>query len=172
MAIFSTTITPEQADLIRSCALFFVGSADPALHEGPLGEGPVNVSPKGGVTLHLLSDRRVAWLDTNGSGNETGRHAAAGGPVTVMVCSFDGDAAIVRLYGRARAVPLADSPLAALLVDEARELMSAPRQVIEVEVERTMTSCGYGVPIMSVVRERQRADRGKRFKPNTSPAPR
>jgi hypothetical protein len=165
MSSFFTAITPEQGALIRTCALFFVASADPRLADGPNGTGAVNVSPKGGVTLHMLSDTRVAYLDTNGSGNETARHAAAGGPVTVMVCSFDADAAIVRLYGHARVVPLADSALAPLLAAEARDLMSSPRQVIEIDVERTMTSCGYGVPVMQPVRERQRADRGRRFKP-------
>lgn len=167
MASFFPGITAEQADLIRSCALFFVASADPGLAAGPDGVGPVNVSPKGGVTLHMVSANRVAWLDTNGSGNETARHAAAGGPVTVMVCSFDTDAAIVRLYGRARAVPFAESALAQVLREEARELLSNPRQVIEVDVERTMTSCGWGVPLMTVDRERQRTDRGKRFKPRS-----
>ncbi len=158
-------ITPEQAELIRSCALFFVGSADPQLADGPEGVGPVNVSPKGGVTLHMLSEKRVAYLDTNGSGNETARHASAGGPVTVMVCSFSADAAIVRLYGHARVVPLAQSALVQQLAGEARHLMSSARQVVEIDVEHTMTSCGYGLPVMELVRERQRADRGRRFKP-------
>jgi hypothetical protein len=27
-----------------------------------------------------------------------------------------------------------------------------------------MTSCGYGVPVMSFVRERRRADRGRKYK--------
>src|ERR1051326_8407709 len=120
MSSFPTAITPEQAELIRTCALFFVASADPRLAEGPDGSGPVNVSPKGGVTLHMLSENRVAYLDTVGSGNETARHAAGGGPVTVMVCSFDADAAIVRLYGHARAVPFAEAALAAVLKGGAR----------------------------------------------------
>ena len=165
MSSFFPAITPEQAALIRACVLFFVASADPRLANGPDGTGPVNVSPKGGVTLHLLSENRVAYVDTNGSGNETARHATAGGPVTVMVCSFDADAAIVRLYGHARSVPFEQSALAQVLTREARHLMSSPRQVIEIDVERTMTSCGYGVPVMDVVRERQRADRGRAYKP-------
>ena len=166
MSSFYPAITPEQAELIRSCALFFLASADPQLADGPGGTGPVNVSPKGGVTLHMLSENRVAYLDTNGSGNETARHAAAGGPVTVMVCSFGTDAAVVRLYGHARMVPFEQSALAQVLADEARHLMSSPRQVIEIDVERTRTSCGYGVPVMAVERERQREDRGRRFKPS------
>ena len=86
--------------------------------------------------------------------------------MTVMVCSFDADdAAIVRLFGRARAMPLADSPLAQLLLERpARELKGPARQVIEVEIDSTMTSCGYGVPVMKVVRERRTADRGRRYK--------
>ena len=161
-----TSITPEQSELIRRCVVFFVASADPALGPGPAGQGPVNVSPKGGVTLHQLSPTRVAYLDVRGSGNEMARHAAAGGPVTVMVCSFEADdAAIVRLYGHARSVPWEQSELATVLKAEARHLMASPRQVIEVDVEHTQTSCGYGVPVLQWVRERQFEDRGRRYKP-------
>lgn len=166
MATFFDHITDEQADLIRRSPLFFVASAAPDGARGPGGEGPVNVSPKGGVTLHVLSPNRVAYLDVSGSGNETARHAAAGGAITVMVCSFEpDDAAIVRLYGRARAVPLGSSALAAAFEAEGRPRMSASRQVIEVDVERTMTSCGYGVPVMRFEGERRRDNRGRRYKP-------
>lgn len=165
MASFYPKLTTEQIALIESNVLFFVASADPHLADGPNGEGPVNVSPKGGVALHVISPERVAYLDVNGSGNETARHASQGGPVTLMVCSFEaGEAAIVRLYGYARAVPLERSTLAAKLEAESRSLMSKPRQVIEVDVERTMTSCGYGVPVMQPVRERGREERGRRYK--------
>ena len=168
MGSYFTSITPEQSELIRRCSLFFVATADPTLAAGPDGEGPVNLSPKGGVTLHQVSPHRVAFLDTRGSGNAVARHANAGGPVTVMVCSFEAeDAAIVRLYGHARAVPLEQSDLAEVLKAEARHLMSSPRQVIVVDVERTLTSCGYGVPVMQVVRERRFEDRGRRYKPTT-----
>ena len=82
-----------------------------------------------------------------------------------MACSFEErDAAIVRLYGRARAVPLEESDLAAELLTDTHPELARPRQVIEVTVERTQTSCGYGVPILSLVRERRRADRGGRYK--------
>jgi hypothetical protein len=165
MGAYHSSITEEQAELIRASRLFFVASADPALVPGPHGIGPVNVSPRGGVPLHIVSPRRVAFLDYPGSGNETARHAAAGGPVTVMVCSFEGEnAAIVRLYGRAKATPIRESPLAAVLL-EGRPAEDRPRQVIEVEIETTMTSCGYGVPVMEFVRERGAADRGRRYKP-------
>ena len=165
MAEFPTAITDEQADLIESSRVFFIASAAPDLSEGPSGEGAVNLSPKGAADLHVLDRNTVAYFDYRGSGNETARHAGAGGPVTVMVTSFDEDAAIVRLYGRAQAMPLDESRLA----DRAEALRSvdiptAERQVIEITVERTQTSCGYGVPLYEYRGERSREQRGRRYK--------
>ena len=166
MARSNTSITDEQADLIESSPLFFVATADPGMGSGPDDIGPVNLSPKGGVPLHILGPNRVAYLDYRGSGNETARHTVAGGPITVMVCSFEEEnAAIVRLYGTASATPLEQSPLASLVAGQpAAELKLTQRQVIEVEVDRTVTSCGYGVPVMSFVRERTVENRGRRYK--------
>ena len=62
MATFYPSITDEQASLIKKATVFFVATADPALSEGPDGEGPRNISPKGGVPLHILSPNRVAFL--------------------------------------------------------------------------------------------------------------
>jgi pyridoxamine 5'-phosphate oxidase-like protein len=171
MASYYPSITDEQAALIRNATMFFVASADPELASGPDGTGPVNVSPKGGVALHILDRNRVAYLDYRGSGNETARHCSAGGPITVMVCSFEeGDAAIVRLFGTARVSPLTDSPLAQLLrAHPAEELKGPARQVIEIQVEKTMTSCGYGVPVMQLVRQRRVVDRGRRYKQANAP---
>ena len=170
MATFYPSITDEQADLIRNATVFFVATADPRLARGPQNEGPVNVSPRGGVPLHILAPDRVAFLDYAGSGNETARHSLAGGPITIMVCSFNTeDAAIVRLYGRAKITPLSDSPLAELVLEQPAEEIKLPtRQVIEVEIENTMTSCGYGVPIMSFEQDRSIANRGRRYKESRS----
>jgi hypothetical protein len=83
-----------------------------------------------------------------------------------MVCSFEPDnACIVRLYGKARVTPIEESPVAELLLQSAAEEIKLPaRQVIEVDIESTATSCGYGVPVMSLVRERKVSDRGRRYK--------
>jgi hypothetical protein len=166
MATYHAAITDEQAELIRNAALFFVASADPHLSSGPNGIGPVNLSPKGGVPLHILNPHRVAFLDYTGSGNETARHALAGGPITVMICSFEAEnAAIVRLYGKAHVSPLADSPISDVLRNSAPQEAKGPaRQVIEIEVDKTITSCGYGVPVMTFVRNRRASDRGRRYK--------
>ena len=158
-------ITDEQADLIRNAKIFFVASADPSFSDGPNGEGPVNLSPKGAADLQVLDRNTIAYFDYAGSGNETARHTAAGGPITIMVTSFDEEAAIVRLYGNARSMPLEESKLA----EQAEALRSVDmptpeRQVIEIHVERTQTSCGYGVPMYEYQGERSRQQRGRRYK--------
>ena len=89
MATVHDRITAEQADLIREAPVFFVASVAPDLSAGPSGQGPVNLSPKGGSPLHVIDDHRVAYLDYTGSGNETARHTSAGGPITLMVMSMN-----------------------------------------------------------------------------------
>jgi hypothetical protein len=158
-------LTDNQVRLIESSHVFFVASTDPTFSTGPDGIGPLNVSPKGGLKLHILGDNRVAYLDFGGSGDETARHANAGGPVTLMVCSFENDeAAIVRLYGKANVLPVGESAIAEQLL---AEIEGAPlmrlRQVIEIYIERTQTSCGYGVPVMEFVRDRAKPDRGRGY---------
>ena len=158
-------ITDEQADLIRNAKVFFVASADPSMGDGPNGEGPVNLSPKGAADLQVVDQHTIAYFDYSCSGNETARHTAAGGPITVMVTSFDEDAAIVRLYGTAKSLPLEESVLA----DQAEalravEMPTPERQVIEISVDRTQTSCGYGVPLYEYKGDRSRDERGRRYK--------
>lgn len=170
MAKFYPSITDEQANLIKSAPLFFVASTGPDLSPGPDGEGAVNVSPKGGVPLHIIDRNHVAYLDYKGSGNETARHASLGGPITVMVSTFDENAAIVRLYGHAKVTPLDESPLADVLLESPAKGIALPqRQAIVISVEKTMTSCGYGVPIMEFVKDRTTAERGRDYKDGTPP---
>ena len=165
MANYYTHITDEQAEMIRNAPVFFVGTADFG-EESENRIDAVNVSPKGGVPLHMISPNHVAYLDYTGSGNETARHSETGSPVTVMVCAFEEEnAGIVRLYGRARSTPLDDSPLAEMLLEHPAYDIALPmRQVIDIEIEKTSTSCGYGVPVMSFERERTVGDRGRLYK--------
>jgi hypothetical protein len=147
-------ITPEQAALIETSPMFFVASASSDLSQGPEGQGPVNVSPRGGTPLHIIDDCRVAFLDYVGSGNETARHATSGGPVTIMVMSMDGEnAAVVRLYGRATAVPVAESELAA-------RLLAAPAESLELPVRHIVDR----VPVYEFKGQRVRAQRGRLYK--------
>jgi hypothetical protein len=163
-------ITDEQADLIRNSPVFFVASVAADLSKGPDGQGPVNLSPKGGTPLHVISPDRVAYLDYTGSGNETARHASAGGQITLMVISMGkDDAAIVRLYGHATVTPVEESPLADLLLSAVADDIELPlRQAVDIAVESTQTSCGYGVPVFEFVSQRVRSERGRRYKPKAA----
>jgi hypothetical protein len=166
MATYYSCITDEQAKLIQNAPIFFVATAAQTPKDTTEGVGPINISPKGGVPLHIIDSNRVAFLNYAGSGNETERHSAGGSPITVMLCSFEGeDAAIVRLYGKAKVTPIAESPLAEqMLASGAPELKLTPRHVVEIEVEKTSTSCGYGVPVMEFVRDRRTVDHGRKYK--------
>ncbi len=164
MAIIYDHITEAQSQMIRDSQVFFVASAAPDLSRGPAGQGPVNLSPKGGTPLHIIDSNRVAYLDYTGSGNQTACHA--GGPMTLMVMSMSQtDAAVVRLFGSATVTDIDASPLRDLVLSAiADEIALPPRQVIEVKVDGTETSCGYGVPIYEYVRQRTVSERGRTYK--------
>ena len=166
MATRYESITPKHSALIQSAPLFFIATAHPAVENGPLGEGAVNLSPKGDTRLVVIDPKTVAYLDFTGSGNQTALHIAAGSDVTVMVCSFEQqNAGIVRLFGSGRVLEIENYPRRDLLTgDSAGEIALPERQVIEISVDSTMTSCGYGVPVSEGFRPRTVSDRGRAYK--------
>ncbi len=128
--------------------LFFVGTA-------PEGDGHLNLSPKGYPgTFRVLGPRRVAYLDTVGSGIETIAHLNENGRIVIMFCAFAGPPRIVRLHGTGRAVQAGDPRFPELAGAFDRETVASAgiddvlRSVIEVDVARIADSCGYGVPLM------------------------
>jgi hypothetical protein len=131
---------------IAAQPLWFVATA-------PLSaDGLVNVSPRGHDSFSVLSPLTVAWVDLTGSGVETVAHLRENGRICVMFASFDKRPRIVRLHGRGT-VRLAGDPL----YDEVIALHPqhpSTRAVIVVDVDRVSDSCGYGVPVMDVVGER------------------
>ncbi|MFN8440041.1 MAG: pyridoxamine 5'-phosphate oxidase family protein [Caldilineaceae bacterium] len=165
MASYYKSITDEQLLLIEKSPLFFVATtAQPESHPNEL-VGPINVSPKGGVPLYIVDRNHVAYLDYAGSGNETAQHLKAGSPITVMICSFDENAAIVRLYGTGTVTAIEASPLGQqLLASDCKTTGQPLRQVIDVFVEKTATSCGYGVPIMEFGHHRRKEEHGRKYK--------
>ena len=161
MARTHDEIDAAMAEWIAAQPMFFVGSAPLAA------DGRVNVSPKGPIgTLRVLGPRKVAYLDYAGSGAETIAHLRENGRIVVMLCAFDGPPRIVRLHGTG-AVVQADEPEFDELVAEAdfaalTEVDEARRSVIVVDVERISSSCGYTVPLMEVVGEREHYDLRKK----------
>ena len=149
-------ITDELRAFIQAQPMFFVGSA-------PLqADGHVNLSPKGLDSLRVMGPHRVAYLDLTGSGNETSAHLAQNGRITLMFCAFDGPPRILRLYGRGATVLPGDGEWDAL-----RPLFPdhpGVRQIITVDVHRVQTSCGFAVPRMELVGDRDTLHRWARNK--------
>jgi hypothetical protein len=139
-------ITDRLAEFITAQPMFFVASAPLAA------DGHVNVSPKGLDSLRILSPRRVAYLDLTGSGNETSAHLHENGRITFMFCAFSGPPNILRLYGQGYTVlPGSDewTQLAPLFPH-----YHGARQIIVADIERVQTSCGFAVPQMDYVGQR------------------
>jgi hypothetical protein len=128
--------------------VFFVATAP----SGP--DGHVNVSPKGYDSFRVLGPSRVAYLDLTGSGIETVAHVRDNGRVTVMFCAFEGPPRIVRLYGRATLHRPGDptwDDLAGCFPTSRGQ-----RSIIDIDVHRISSSCGFAVPFLSFDGERSR----------------
>lgn len=145
MAEFSDELSPAHQAMIAAQPVFFVATAAQ--------DARINLSPKGYDAFRVLSPTRVAWLDLGGSGNETNAHLLADGRITLMFCNFRQPAQILRIYGRGQPVLPWErgwEDLAAHFT-----LLPGTRQIFDVAVESVQTSCGYGVPLMSLEAERQ-----------------
>jgi hypothetical protein len=115
-------------------------------------DGHINVSPRGHDSFSILRPNRVAWVDYTGSGIETIAHLRENGRVCLMFCSFTSRPRIVRLHGHGT-VALPGSPTYDEVVARHPEHPST-RAVVDVSVTRVSDSCGYGVPVMEMMEER------------------
>lgn len=144
MADFFDTLNEDHVAMIARQPVFFVATA---------AEGArINLSPKGYDCLRVLSPNRVAYLDVGGSGNETNAHLLADGRITLMFCNFQQPALILRLYGRGEPVVPWDRGWDELAPHFA--LLPGTRQIFDIAVESVQTSCGWGVPMMTLEKER------------------
>ena len=146
---FTDHLTADHVSMIERQAVFFVATA--------AADGRINLSPKGLDSFRVLGPNRVAYLDLGGSGNETHAHLAAAqtdqGRITVMMCNFEQPALILRIYGTGRAVLPQDADWAELSAPF--ELLPGTRQIFDIAVSSVQTSCGWGVPLMQVDKERE-----------------
>ncbi len=126
--------------------VWFVASAPLAA------DGHVNVSPRGHDSFSVLDRHRVGWVDLTGSGVETIAHLRENGRVCVMFASYERRPRIVRLHGRG-AVALSGEPAYEQVASRHPHHPGA-RAVVVVDVERVSDSCGFGVPVMELVGER------------------
>lgn len=146
------TIDEQLAAWINKQHLFFVATApnDP--------DGHVNLSPKGTMeTFRVLGGQRVAYVDLMGSGIETVAHLRENSRITLMFCAFDGPPKVIRLQGLGRVVQQQDVKFPQLLeaFDLTPELTATLRSIIIVDVTRIADSCGFVVPKMEFVEQRQ-----------------
>lgn len=147
-------VDPRLARFLLAQPVFFVGTA-------PLsGTGHVNLSPKGMTgTFAVLGPLRVAYLDYTGSGAETIAHLRENGRIVLMFCAFDGPPNIVRLHGRGRVVLTGDPEFAELRTAFPKQRAKGQRSIVVVDVERVSDSCGFAVPKMELVEDRDLLDR-------------
>ncbi|HTK98512.1 MAG TPA: pyridoxamine 5'-phosphate oxidase family protein [Pseudomonadales bacterium] len=127
--------------------VFFVATAPRA------DDGLLNCSPKGLDSLRVLDDRTIAYLDLTGSGVETIAHLKENGRIILMLCAFDGPPRIVRLQGRGTVVHPGETEFDALVARFPPQ--RGVRSVIRIELIRMSDSCGYAVPRMDFVAERE-----------------
>src|ERR1700761_7423839 len=152
MAKQFTSIEPRHHEFILQQRIFFAASA--------AAEGRVNVSPKDGSSLRILSPNRVAYLDRTGSGNETAAHLLADGRLTIMFCAFEEPALILRLYGQGLTLHRGSLEYCSILESafDGKEPVGS-RHIVVLEVEMVQASCGLGVPLCAFVSERDGLDR-------------
>ena len=144
MAKQFSEIDHSHRSFIEEQHMFFTGSAAP--------DGRVNVSPKGMDSLRILGPNRIVWMNLTGSGNETAGHLLENPRMTLMWCSFTKRPLILRCYGTAETMHPGDNGW-----DDLATLFPAhrsARQIYDVAVDLVQTSCGYAVPFMDYVSER------------------
>jgi hypothetical protein len=144
MARFYSALENSHTEFIQSQPIFFTATAPQ--------QGRINLSPKGMGSLRIISAQQIGYLDLTGSGNETAAHLRENGRFTLMFCSFDSDPLILRLYGKGQVVRRQDPAW-----PEFRSLfpvLPGERQIILMNIESVQTSCGYAVPLMKHIGER------------------
>ncbi len=126
--------------------MFFVSTAPSA------SDGLINCSPKGLDCLRVLGPHKLAYADTGGSGIETLAHLKDNGRITLMMCAFEGPPRIYRFYGTGTPVEPHEADFDALA--NTFDSMPAIRNIIVINVERIIDSCGFGVPMYAFEKHR------------------
>lgn len=148
MGIRTERLTGTFEKFIAKQAMFFVSTA--------AADGRVNLSPKGMDSLRVVTDQKIVWLSLTGSGNETAAHLLQNPRMTLMFCAFEGDPLILRTYGQATVFHPRDPEW-----EGHRKLFrdfAGARNIFVLDIDLVTTSCGTGVPEMSMVRSRGETD--------------
>ncbi|EEX30874.1 MULTISPECIES: pyridoxamine 5'-phosphate oxidase family protein [Vibrio] len=138
-------LSDKHIAFIEQQKLYFVGTAADS--------GSVNLSPKGGDSLRVISPTQIAWLNLTGSGNESAAHVLNNPRMTLMFCAFEGAPLILRAYGQASVLHNKDA--------EWKKYVSlfpesvAARQIFILDINMVQSSCGMSVPYFSYEGDRK-----------------
>lgn len=137
-------ISPELQEFIKTQKVFFVATAAQ--------DSRINLSPKGYDSLRVLGPKKLVWQNLTGSGNETAAHLIKDDRMTIMFCAFEGKPRILRLYGHAKIFHERDAEFQEHIGLFEKNVGS--RQIIEMEIDSVLNSCGYSIPYMDFKEER------------------
>ena len=138
-------LSDKHISFIEQQKLYFVGTAADS--------GSVNLSPKGGDSLRVISPTQIAWLNLTGSGNESAAHVLNNQRMTLMFCAFEGAPLILRAYGQASVLHNKDA--------EWKKYVSlfpesvAARQIFILDINMVQSSCGMSVPYFTYEGDRE-----------------
>ncbi|ANW25645.1 pyridoxamine 5'-phosphate oxidase [Vibrio coralliilyticus] len=138
-------LSDKHITFIEQQKLYFVGTAADS--------GSVNLSPKGGDSLRVISPTQIAWLNLTGSGNESAAHVLNNPRMTLMFCAFEGAPLILRAYGQASVLHNKDADwekYASLFPESV-----AARQIFILDINMVQSSCGMSVPYFSYEGDRE-----------------
>ncbi|KAL2827523.1 hypothetical protein BDW59DRAFT_179069 [Aspergillus cavernicola] len=145
MPKFYSSISPDLRDWALSQKVFFTASA-------PLRGRHINVSPKGlpDASFAILGPNEAAYVDSTGSGGETISHLRENGRITILLCSFDAAPRILRFFCTGSVIEYSDPGFRPYLERMGGKNLTGARAVIRLDVFKVQTSCGYGVPELSL----------------------
>lgn len=144
MSKFYTKLTSRLQKFIEAQKIFFVATA-------PI-SGRINLSPKGMDSFRVVNENRVLWLNVTGSGNETAAHLLENDRITMMFCAFEGAPNILRLYGKGKEIKEGDASWNELITLFPET--PGTRQIFDITIDSTQTSCGMSIPFMEYKGER------------------
>lgn len=142
----TTELNKNYIDFIQQQKIFFVATAPTDTDQF------VNCSPKGLDSLRVIDNKKIIWLNLTGSGNESATHVLENSRMTLMFCSFDERALVLRTYGKAKVYHYGSDKF-----NQYTELFGnlvGSRQIFELDIEMVQASCGFAVPYYEFKGER------------------
>ena len=137
MSNFVNELNEEMITFISKQQMFFVSTAPK--------EGKINLSPKGLEGLKIINNKQILWLNYFGSGNETAAHLLEDNRMTLMMCAYEGEPLILRIYAKVKVIQEKDKEWNTYIKNF--EKINGVRQVFELNIESVNSSCGWGVPL-------------------------